>query len=260
MLIRDGEFLHHAPCPRCNSKDNLAVYTDHVFCFGCRYYKKTTDIPEQALVLFKRRISQGLIKQDRWLFLPEDYTTSIPKEGMDWLNQYHITAQDVATHYIGWSQNGKVIRRGTKNEVNFSPCMVFPVYDPYGNLLLWQGRYFGQEKNAPKYFTAGAKDVIHIIGQVGPYVICEDLISAIKISKAGCRSIPLWGSSVNIDLLVRLYGVTGGFTLWLDHDKINEAHKIANRASQFFSEVSVIESELDPKCYSINEIKQYVFR
>ena len=33
-----GNFVRHAPCPRCGSKDNLAVYEDgSCFCFGCSY-------------------------------------------------------------------------------------------------------------------------------------------------------------------------------------------------------------------------------
>ncbi len=33
-----GEFVSHAPCPACGSKDNLAIYTDHEYCFGCGHH------------------------------------------------------------------------------------------------------------------------------------------------------------------------------------------------------------------------------
>ena len=34
-----SEFVNHAPCPECGSKDNLAVYSDgHGHCFGCGYW------------------------------------------------------------------------------------------------------------------------------------------------------------------------------------------------------------------------------
>lgn len=39
---KDSEFLHHAPCPSCNSRNNLGVYTDHSYCFGCGWYVKGT--------------------------------------------------------------------------------------------------------------------------------------------------------------------------------------------------------------------------
>lgn len=36
-----SRFLRHDSCPRCGSKDNLAVYEDHEYCFSedCNYYK-----------------------------------------------------------------------------------------------------------------------------------------------------------------------------------------------------------------------------
>ena len=33
-------FLHHAPCENCGSKDNLGVWENHTYCFGCHDYKK----------------------------------------------------------------------------------------------------------------------------------------------------------------------------------------------------------------------------
>lgn len=39
-------FLRHDPCPSCGSKDNLGVYTDHSFCFGCGYYEGPEKVPE----------------------------------------------------------------------------------------------------------------------------------------------------------------------------------------------------------------------
>jgi len=34
-------FLHHSPCENCGSKDNLGVWEDHTYCFGCHNYEKT---------------------------------------------------------------------------------------------------------------------------------------------------------------------------------------------------------------------------
>jgi len=35
----DSSFIRHSECPECGSRDNLAVYTDHSYCFGCEYYE-----------------------------------------------------------------------------------------------------------------------------------------------------------------------------------------------------------------------------
>lgn len=40
----NSSFVRHEPCPNCNSKDNLARFSDgHGYCFGCRYYEKSSN-------------------------------------------------------------------------------------------------------------------------------------------------------------------------------------------------------------------------
>ena len=35
MTEQDAPFVGHEPCPDCGSKDNLGVWADHSYCFGC---------------------------------------------------------------------------------------------------------------------------------------------------------------------------------------------------------------------------------
>ncbi len=35
----NSKFLHHSPCESCGSRDNLGVWEDHTYCFGCQQYK-----------------------------------------------------------------------------------------------------------------------------------------------------------------------------------------------------------------------------
>tara|TARA_E500000331_G_scaffold355814_1_gene412289 strand:+ start:982 stop:2595 length:1614 start_codon:yes stop_codon:yes gene_type:complete len=35
MTEEDAQFVGHEPCPDCGSKDNLGVWADHSYCFGC---------------------------------------------------------------------------------------------------------------------------------------------------------------------------------------------------------------------------------
>ena len=39
----EAEFIRHEPCPDCGSKDNLAVYEDHNYCFGCKKHTQTSE-------------------------------------------------------------------------------------------------------------------------------------------------------------------------------------------------------------------------
>ena len=38
--LSEEKFLYHAPCNNCGSKDNLAIYQNHSYCFGCKIYIK----------------------------------------------------------------------------------------------------------------------------------------------------------------------------------------------------------------------------
>ena len=40
-LSKEEKFIRHAPCENCGSRDNLAVYDSHTYCFGCHDYQKT---------------------------------------------------------------------------------------------------------------------------------------------------------------------------------------------------------------------------
>jgi twinkle protein len=74
-------FVKHGSCPKCGSKDNLAIYDDHQHCFSpsCDYYERGTDeeepIPQQQYThpqlrhegvygaIPDRRISEKVAKQ-----------------------------------------------------------------------------------------------------------------------------------------------------------------------------------------------------
>lgn len=39
-MRNESKFLHHTPCPSCNSKNNNALYDDgHTYCFGCETWR-----------------------------------------------------------------------------------------------------------------------------------------------------------------------------------------------------------------------------
>ena len=45
----NSEFITHEPCPICNSRDNLARYSDgHGYCFGCGHYEKGKEDMEET--------------------------------------------------------------------------------------------------------------------------------------------------------------------------------------------------------------------
>ena len=49
-LSKEEKFIRHAPCENCGSRDNLAIYSGHTYCFGCQQYKKTNgELPDKII-------------------------------------------------------------------------------------------------------------------------------------------------------------------------------------------------------------------
>lgn len=239
-----SECLKHEPCPRCRDRgsdrsgNNLGVYSDHLYCFSCGYWKSTKSGFQTLESVQKEE------KQNASDSLPNDFSINIRVDALAWIKQYGITQKELDKNHIGWS-----------DEKEF---LIFPVLDMEGGLIMWQGRYFGTNQKFPKYITKGYKrDVYHVLGSGNPCVLVEDLISAIKVSRV-TSAMPLWGSSILSKQCFILSRRFESLTIWLDPDKYNEAIKFSNRAGLFFNEVHVVLSEKDPKEHSDEEIKAYL--
>jgi twinkle protein len=73
----ESDFIHHAPCDSCGSKDNVAVYSDgHSYCFGCGKHTsihigeqmETESVPSELITgdlsaISSRRLSLDTIKK-----------------------------------------------------------------------------------------------------------------------------------------------------------------------------------------------------
>ena len=58
MMEQSNEkFLRHAPCNNCGSRDNLAIYENHTYCFGCRIYLKTNGQTLDPQPIIKKEIT-----------------------------------------------------------------------------------------------------------------------------------------------------------------------------------------------------------
>lgn len=136
--------------------------------------------------------------------------------------------------------------------------LIFPIYDMDKNLLMWQGRYFGESQDHPKWLTYGAKDVLHILGPDSDRIVCvEDLISAAKVSSV-TTVMPLFGSNIGLGLATRLSKRFKWLTVWLDMDKAKESLKTRLKLSGLFENISCVVTPLDPKEYNHDQIKEFL--
>ena len=225
-----SKFLRHTNCPRCGSKDNLAEYDDHFWCFGCKYHKLKQDIGS-----IRARLSEHRDEILGQIDIP--ISEDIPKEGMQWLLKYGILPNEIKDFGIGWNDESQML-----------VLVKTPDY--------WQARTFGNHK--VKYMSKGIKPLT-FYGYSDNIVCVEDILSAIKIARLSPNwcAIPLLGSSMSNDCIQRISDFKN-VVIWLDRDKAKDAIKIARNLKQRGINSSVVISPLDPKEYSKGELSEWL--
>lgn len=250
MNHNQSHVIKHQQCPKCklngkdNSHDNMALYSDgHSYCYSCGY----SSYPNKTKNYGK---TSTKTVQKSSLLLPEDCTTEYPEKPRNWIEQYELTETDLLLNNVLWSSS---ISR-----------LIFPIYGNNFDVIAWQGRYFGDNldiQKKQKWFGRGnLRDTFNILGTTRErLILCEDIVSAIKISNCNVMAMPLYGCIVGRERLKRLYTRFGGeveVSVWLDPDKRSEAIKESKLGLLCGLRVRTILSDKDPKEHSYEEIKE----
>ena len=230
-------------CPKCHSRDNLGVWEDgSTWCFGCHAYTpptKTIENLKRRLLISKTPLKGGVL-------LPDDAWGAIPKVALEWLAKYGLLKAEIEKLNVLYSQS--------------KDLLIFPFFDAEKNLIAWQGRYFGSNKEYPKYVTYGAKDMLSMFpgpAKSNTVSVVEDVISAIKVSRVQ-DTIALLGSYLSLKTANRLARSYDHLVIWLDPDKYKEAVEAQERLSPIFKSVRVIYTEKDPKEYNHEQIQNFI--
>ncbi len=236
-------------CPRCAKRgmdtrgNNLAVYSDgHSYCYGCGYFT-TTDKLKALRSSTNTMASTSNIDS----LSMENTTFKLPPAPLRWLDSYGVTEQERIVHRIVYDLH--------------KDLLVFPVYDG-DRLVVANCRYFGDDKNHPKYITKGWKSGhFKLFEHKGSnvYVLTEDFISALKVSRVA-NSIPLLGAYFPRELVLSLMHRQPILRIWLDKDKANSSVAMANRSRQWLPECATIITEKDPKEYETKEINEFILQ
>ena len=233
MIQNDSHVIRKETCPECRklgndrSGDNLAVYSDgHCYCYRCGYRTGRRSFTQN-------KDSARTPTDGTSIVLPSDVTTELPFEAKDWLKQYQLTRLDTNCNHIMWSEKWSRI--------------IFPYFNE-SELLAWQGRYVGEDKSKAKWFSQGKiHEIIHPIKVVArKAILVEDIVSAIKLSNH-TGAIPLFGSSLSTQQILRLRTVVNEVWLWLDPDMRNKSVKFAHVCNLLGLTAHVIFSDKDPK-------------
>lgn len=224
---------------RDRSGNNLGVYTDHKHCFaGCGFYERVGGL--DALRAQFHTVEKK--KNDR-SNLPDDCRYALDKRAEAWLKKYGLTDQEIRDNKLMWSPRKELL--------------IFPIIID-GEMVMWQGRYFGSNPDYPKYNTQGfpkGGGVYYILGTGERLVLVEDVVSAIKVGRVA-SALPLFTNNLNSKQAIHLARYYEHVVIWLDPNMREHSLKLQRRLELFFKTVRVVYSDYDPKAHSDREIRE----
>ena len=161
-MNQQNKFLHHSPCENCGSQDNLGVYDDHTYCFGCRQYKTLNgELPEYKQNKIIKDMIEGIVE-------------ALPSRKID-------SETCKKFNYQTGTHNGK-------------PVHIANYYDKDYNIVAQKLRYPDK-----KFTWLGDTDKITLFGQnlwrdggdKSKIIITEGEIDALSVSKVQGNKYPV---------------------------------------------------------------------
>ncbi|WNV48153.1 DNA primase [Caulobacter phage Quill_5.2] len=132
--------------------------------------------------------------------------------------------------------------------------VVMPVYDD-GKLIYWQARGF--DKTLPKYINpkVDRTKLVWRQGEGPVIVLCEDILSAWRVSRA-TEAWSLLGTKLSDFTALRLAKAGKPVRVWLDPDKAGRdgSLDVVRKLRSLNVPVSAVRSDRDPKLFSAQEI------
>lgn len=241
-------------CPYCEARRGWKWYPPSIesgsgyYCHACHVYKRT---PE-----FDYKVDGGVAGGDNLIELPA-YSNECPEQIKEYLRQYHLTIEDV--HKVG----GYV-------PYQHPDRLVFPIYYDT-RLVSSETRVFSD--GSKKWLTTGSKIYAYEGGGIlrkptcgdsnkttkDPIFVVEDIISCLNVSKL-YGTIALRGTKMSLLTATRLSEIERPIVLWLDGDRAGRAgtEETKKLLRNYNLKVSVMITEKDPKCYTIEQMKNYL--
>jgi len=237
----------YVPHPGCTTSDKCWLYVNTK---GVGYYCNKCggrDFSFHGVMsMSERRELQRMddeVTQSTQVVLPNDYSLTIPDEGLVWLLKAGINSNLAASHCIGWSES---LRR-----------VILPVYSGR-TLMYYQARSI--DGRAPKYINPRVSKERVLFGFEYfnpdiPVCITEDILSAVRVSEF-MPTVSALGTKLSRWAVYTL-GQAPKVYIWLDPDKAGRKGRIKMRQQlQWTTKPILITTDRDPKYYTGTEIKE----
>lgn len=256
-------------CPECGEGTNTnAAILNHtvrgysLFCHACGYNPHQNKGVQtlQELQRLKELNEQAEQYTDKHVRLPSDCREEIPLAGRLWLYSAGLSPTLWREYSISYSER---LQR-----------VILPVYDSKGELIWYQGRAI-HEGQRPKYLNPTVpkdgrmflSDSSVTISSDTTVIVCEDILSAIRVGKAASSFSSDGNKYVAVSLLgtklttesINVLGNAKRVISWFDADNAGtRARSDLFKAVGIFTTVNSIRSERDPKRYSDQDIRGFI--
>lgn len=158
----------------------------------------------------------------------------LPSHCTQWLKQYGLTNDEIASLEIMWSAS--------------TGLLIFPMVEDT-TIIGYIGRRFSG--TGSKYVIKGEKTKFtKIYGSGTSLIFTEDLISAVKVGRVQ-SALPLFGTYLKT--LPKGYSK---YYLWLDKDKQKSSVEQCRKWRQYGYNINPIITNKDPKEYNEHQIKE----
>jgi hypothetical protein len=238
------------PCPKCNSSDAYAEYTDNYFCFSCKY-----SLPKKSKSSWAEKNIENTIDLD---IIELPIANEMPDNVLAYLYKLHFTNDLIKKSRLQWTENCRIYSTRLKEYINMGSRLVIPYYEN-DKLIWWEAKTFDKTQKL-KYITCGTKKLGYQIlnsNIESSLVLVEDSLSAIRVGESN-PVISLCGTNLSDDLFVKIskLGYTK-FIVWLDSDDPGFAAALKMRKRlNLLGESIIVQTKKDPKAYSDNDIKR----
>lgn len=243
----------------CASDKSLMVSNEargyRAYCFRCgpAGFVAHGDFSIDQL---KRRRAELDWQQNRVVSLPKDFTTDIPPSEAVWLYKAGVSSA-IAKHYgFGYSplmrrvilpiyKQGVLQGYTARSTINERPKYIEKVVEPSSTVFV----------SDPSIALPWSDDGLP--GTIPDVLLCEDILSAVRVGRHVRLSIALLGTSATPQQLP-VSDIRGPVGIWLDSDKAGtKGAKVIQRSLSLQGyETKLIRSAKDPKYYSNREIRR----
>lgn len=222
------------------------------YCFRCgdgsRQFTPHGERSLADMIKHRKELNEYMEEQGE-LELPSDFDLEIPDYGRVWLLKGGVGAYLVKKYNIGWSEKMNRVVLPVFEEGTLTAVQSRSVWDAQ------QPKYLNKKGSSSALFWAKKKLQLERVSNA--LCITEDILSTIRVGRLN-DCVSTLGTILSDKTAARLLEDYDEFFIWYDGDEagLRGARKGKRALQMQGGKVHLIKTELDPKEYNNDEIKE----